>query len=253
MFFCALLQRFRRYAWEAKQCPGKTFEFPIYITVEVILLLIYEYVYQIRRRTIHYSMLCEWKTMAIVPTSVPKSDFCAIIQFFMLENVPGLKVHCHLCAAYKISNIVMKSIVNHWMKTFKEGWMSTDDEACSGCPCQIWGLTIVPLSWFFVHTTQNNEPFFAKLGVHTESIDLPKKMCTSTSLQCCHNMCTKQQHCKNFWTPFVLMNNLSILKKKFFWCYNLSLFSYCKLPPWFLERGRYLFRLIALLKVESKK
>ncbi len=70
------------------------------------------------------SALCEQKTIATIPTSAPKSDICAVIQFLMLENVPRQEIHCHLCAVYKNTNTVMKSTINHWVKSFKEEWMS---------------------------------------------------------------------------------------------------------------------------------
>ncbi len=70
----------------------------------------------------------------MVPTSVPKSDICAIIQFLTLENVLGHKIHYSLCAAYKNLNTVTKSIVNCSAKSFKEGRMSTDEKACSSSP-----------------------------------------------------------------------------------------------------------------------
>ncbi len=61
---------------------------------------------------VHYSVLCEWKTVVLVPTLSPKSDICAIIWFLTLENIPGHDIHCRLCAVYKNVNIVRKSIVN---------------------------------------------------------------------------------------------------------------------------------------------
>ncbi len=39
--------------------------------------------------------------MAMVLTSVPKSDTHTIIQFLMLENAPGHKNHHRLYAVYK--------------------------------------------------------------------------------------------------------------------------------------------------------
>ncbi len=82
---------------------------------------------------VHYSVLCEWKPPAMVP-SVPKSDICAITQFFTLENVLGHEIHCSLCAAYKNLNIAIKSTVNCSVKNFKEGRMSTDEKTCSSSP-----------------------------------------------------------------------------------------------------------------------
>ncbi len=55
-------------------------------------------------------------------------------QFLTPENVPGHDIHSYLCAVYKNWNIVTKSTVNHEVKSFKEGQMSTDDKACSGYP-----------------------------------------------------------------------------------------------------------------------
>ncbi len=65
---------------------------------------------------------------------VPKSEICTVIQFLTPENVPGYEIHCHLCAAYKNLNIVTKSTVNCSVKSFKEGWMSTDEKVCSSSP-----------------------------------------------------------------------------------------------------------------------
>ncbi len=53
----------------------------------------------------------------MVPTSVPKFNMCAIIQFLALENVPGYEIHCHLCAVYKNQNIVMKRTVHLILRT----------------------------------------------------------------------------------------------------------------------------------------
>ncbi len=50
-----------------------------------------------------------------------------LIQFLMLENVHG-----RLCAVYKNLNIIIKSKVNYWLKSFKEGRTSTNDEARIG-------------------------------------------------------------------------------------------------------------------------
>ncbi len=87
---------------------------------------------------VHYSVLCDWKTTAmVVPTSVPKSDICAIIQFLTLENVLRHEIYCSLCATYKNLNIVTKSIVNFSMRSFKEGRMSTDEKTCSSSPPDI--------------------------------------------------------------------------------------------------------------------
>ncbi len=69
--------------------------------------------------------------MTMVLTSVPKSDIHVVIQFLILENVPRQEIHCCLCAAYENPNIVTKSTVCCWVKSFKEGWMCTDDKARS--------------------------------------------------------------------------------------------------------------------------
>ncbi len=53
-------------------------------------------------------MLCERKTMAMEPTSVPKSDTHTIVQFLTLENVPGHEIRHYLYAMYKNPNIVKK-------------------------------------------------------------------------------------------------------------------------------------------------
>ncbi len=50
--------------------------------------------------------------MAIVPTSVPKSDIHGIIQFLTLKNDPGQVIHRRVCVEYKNLDIVAKSIVN---------------------------------------------------------------------------------------------------------------------------------------------
>ncbi len=55
---------------------------------------------------VHYSVLCEWNTMAMVPTLVPKSDIHTIIRFLTPENDPGHEIHHRLSAAYKNLNIV---------------------------------------------------------------------------------------------------------------------------------------------------
>ncbi len=77
----------------------------------------------------------EWKTIAMVPTSVPKYNKCAIIQFLTVENVPGQEIHHRLCAAYKNPNTVTISKLNNWAKkTFKEGQIRTDDKARNSHP-----------------------------------------------------------------------------------------------------------------------
>ncbi len=70
--------------------------------------------------------------MAVVPMAVSKPDIHAAIQFLTVENVSGHEKHHRLCTGFKNPNIVMKSTVNHWVKSFKEGRMSTSNEACSG-------------------------------------------------------------------------------------------------------------------------
>ncbi len=70
--------------------------------------------------------------MALVLSSILKSDIHAVIQFLTLENVPGHEIYRRLCAVYKNLNVVMKSTVNYWMKSFKERRTSIKNEACSG-------------------------------------------------------------------------------------------------------------------------
>ncbi len=72
----------------------------------------------------------------MVPTSVPKSDIHAIIQFLPLENVLGHEIHCRLCAEYKNVNTVLKSTVNLWLKSFIEERTSIDDKPYSVCPLE---------------------------------------------------------------------------------------------------------------------
>ncbi len=59
--------------------------------------------------------------MAMALTSVLKSGIHNVIQFLMLENVPGHEIHHLLWAVYKNLNIEKKSTGNHWVKSFKAG------------------------------------------------------------------------------------------------------------------------------------
>ncbi len=139
--------------------------------------------------------------MTVVPMSVPKSYIRAVIQFLTPENVHGHKIQCCLCAAYKKLNIVMKSTLHTNNAECRVWELFLLWETESRHVCQIWGLTLVPLPWFFIHTVWNNELFFTKLDIHA-NYTFTKNMHTNTLLQWYHSTCTKQPH-KIFWTLLV--------------------------------------------------